>query len=124
MEDLSDQFRLWSDMTGVRLWLVGNNGRIILDSAGKGNEFSLLEADASLLEKTFRENVYFRGIMSEPMLCVTVPVIMVLMYTPTAIFQVYTIRRILKRLLIMKRSTVTYLTAALILRVSSSLVNP
>ncbi len=73
--DLSVQFSLWSDMTDARIWLVSNSGQIVLDSAGTAVGFSLPEADASFLEKTFQESVYLKGIMSEPELCVTVPVI-------------------------------------------------
>ena len=73
--ELSDQFVLWSDMTGARIWLVDNNGLIIVDSSRMGAGFSLREAQADFLEVTFRETVYFKGIMSEPVLCVTIPVI-------------------------------------------------
>lgn len=75
IQELSIQFDLWSDMTDARIWLVGNNGQIIMDSADIGSGFSLMEADASFLQLTFRENVYLKGIMTEPVLCVTVPVI-------------------------------------------------
>lgn len=75
VQELSTQFAIWSDMTDARIWLVGNNGQIIMDSAGSGTGFSLMEADASFLDTTFRENVYLKGIMKEPVLCVTVPVI-------------------------------------------------
>ena len=75
VHELSGQFAVWSDMTDARIWLVDNKGRIILDSAGTGNGFSLMEADASFLEKTFQENLYLKGIMGEPVLCATVPVI-------------------------------------------------
>ena len=74
-KELSAQFALWSDMTKSRVWLVGNKGQIIIDSAHQGEGFSLIEANASFLETTFQENVYLKGIMSEPLLCVTVPVI-------------------------------------------------
>ncbi len=75
IRELSSQFALWSDMMDARIWLLGNNGQIILDSAGSGNGYSLVEADASFLDATFQENVYLKGIMSEPMLSVTVPII-------------------------------------------------
>lgn len=74
-QDVSSQFALWSDMTGARIWLVDNKGLIIMDSAHQGDGFSLMEADAAFLEATFRENVYLKGIMTEPVLSVTVPVI-------------------------------------------------
>lgn len=75
VQELSTQFAIWSDVTEARIWLVDNKGRIILDSAGSGTGFSLMEADASFLEKTFQENLYLKGIMGEPVLSVTVPVI-------------------------------------------------
>lgn len=74
-QDLMVQFKLLGDMTDARVWLVHNNGLIILDSGQTGAGFSLMEANASFLETTFQENVYFKAIMSEPALCVTVPVI-------------------------------------------------
>lgn len=74
-QELMAQFELMGDMTDARIWLVNNNGLIMMDSEQKGVGFFLMEADASFLETTFRENVYFKNIMSEPALCVTVPVI-------------------------------------------------
>ena len=74
-KELSVQFELMSDMTDARMWLVSNSGQIVMDSWGTAVGFSLLEANASFLEKTFQENVYFKTIMEEPMLCVNVPVI-------------------------------------------------
>jgi len=74
-KELSVQFELMDSMTDARIWLVSNSGQIVMDSWGTAVGFSLLEADASFLESTFQENVYFKGIMSEPMLCVLVPVI-------------------------------------------------
>ena len=74
-KELSAQFELMNSMTDARIWLVSNSGQIVMDSWGTAVGFSLLEADASFLESTFQENVYFKRIMSEPMLCVLVPVI-------------------------------------------------
>ncbi len=74
-KELSIQFELMRDMTDARIWLVNNSGQIIMDSDGTAVDFSLTRADASFLEKTFQENVYFQEIMSKPMLCVMVPVI-------------------------------------------------
>ena len=69
------QLELLSAMTDARIWLVSNSGLIALDSHKTAVGCSLLESDAGFFEKTFRENVYFKGIMLEPMLCVSVPVI-------------------------------------------------
>jgi len=73
--ELVRQMELLGFMTDSRVWLVSKNGLIVLDSMKTAGDFSLLEADASFLEATFQEKVYFKGIMSEPMLCVTVPII-------------------------------------------------
>ena len=75
VRELSEQFGLWSDMTDARIWLVGNNGQIILDSAGRGTGFSLTEAGGNILDTTFSEKVYLKEIMTEPVLSVTIPVI-------------------------------------------------
>ena len=73
--ELVIQLELLGFLTESRVWLVSKNGLIVLDSAKTASDFSLMEADASFLEATFQENVYYKGIMSEPMLCVTVPII-------------------------------------------------
>ena len=73
--DLIYQFRLLEDMSGSRAWLVGNNGMIIMDSGTVGVGVSLTKAVPELLEQTFREDVYVKELMSEPVLCVNVPVI-------------------------------------------------
>lgn len=73
--DLIYQFRLMEDMSGTRAWLVGNNGTIVMDSGTVGVGVSLTKENADFLEKTFREEVYIKELMSEPVLCVTVPVI-------------------------------------------------
>ncbi len=73
--DLIYQFQLLEDMSGTRAWLVGNNGTIVMDSGTVGAGISLTKADADFLEKTFREDVYIKELMSEPVLCVIVPVI-------------------------------------------------
>jgi nitrate/nitrite-specific signal transduction histidine kinase len=65
----------FADILNVRVWLVGKNGLIVTDTDQRATGFSLMEADASFLEKIFQENVYFPRIMSEPALCVLVPVI-------------------------------------------------
>ena len=74
-KELSAQFKLLADMTEMRLWLVGNNGQIIMDSGNNGSGFFLTEAVPGFLEETFHENVYLKNIMQEPVLCVTVPII-------------------------------------------------
>ena len=75
VKELSAQFELLGSMTDARIWLVHNNGQILMDSKQSAIGFSLIEADAEFLDETFRENVYFKGIMEEPVLSVTVPVI-------------------------------------------------
>jgi len=74
-KELSVQFELLSDMTNSRVWMVSNSGTIIMDSEKSAVGFSIMEEEDSFLEKTFQENVYFKGIMKEPMLCANVPVI-------------------------------------------------
>ena len=73
--DLMEQFRLMDDMSGARVWLVGNNGTIVMDSRSVGVGFSVTEDNKAFLNMTVQENVYFRGIMSEPSFCVIVPII-------------------------------------------------
>jgi len=73
--ELNIQLELLSAVTDARIWLVSNSGRIAMDSSYTAIGCSLLEEDAEFFEKTFQENVYFKGIMLEPMLCVSIPVI-------------------------------------------------
>ena len=73
--DLMSQFELLGDMTDARIWMLGKNGIIIMDSQNYGTRFVLTEAVPDFLETTFRENFYVKGLVNEPMLCVTVPVI-------------------------------------------------
>ena len=74
-EEWNMQLELLSTVTDARVWLVSNNGLIVLDSSNTAIGCSLLEEDAEFFGKTFQENVYFKEIMLEPMLCVSVPVI-------------------------------------------------
>lgn len=73
--ELTAQLDLLSFMTDSRIWLVSKNGLIVLDSEKQANGFSIVDKDAAFLESVFQENVYYKDIMEEPMLCVTVPII-------------------------------------------------
>ena len=73
--ELAVQLELLSFMTDSRVWLVNKNGLIILDSEKRAGGFSIAEQDAFFFESVFQENVYYKNIMEEPMLCVTVPII-------------------------------------------------
>ncbi len=75
VKEISVQFELLETMTGARIWLVNNTGKILMDSAQKAAGFSLTEADSSFLDTTFHENVFLKGIMEKPVISVTVPVI-------------------------------------------------
>ena len=73
--ELAVQLELLSFMTDSRVWLVNKNGLIILDSEKRAGGFSIAEQDAFFFESVFQENVYYKNIMEEPVLCVTVPII-------------------------------------------------
>ncbi len=73
--DMVAQFELLSDMTDARIWMVGKNGVIIMDSGNYGTRFELTKAVPDFFDSTFRENFYVEEIVREPMLCVTAPVI-------------------------------------------------
>lgn len=75
VKEISVQFGLLETMTDARIWLVNNNGIILMDSAKKAAGFSLTDADSSFMDTTFHENVFMKGIMEKPVLSVTVPVI-------------------------------------------------
>ena len=73
--EMTLHLEMMADVLDARVWQVGKKGLVVSDSDHVAVGFSLMEADASFLEKIFQENVYFRGIMSEPSLCVLVPII-------------------------------------------------
>jgi len=73
--DLIYQFQLLEDMSGTRAWLVSNTGMIIMDSGTVGVGVSVTKHIPDFMEKTFRENVYIKELMSEPVLCVSKPII-------------------------------------------------
>ncbi len=74
-KELNIQLEMLSAMTDARIWLVNKSGLIVMDSSSTAIGCSLLESDVDFFERTFQEDVYFKGIMLEPMLCVSVPVI-------------------------------------------------
>ncbi len=73
--DLMRQFSLMEDINGVRIWMVGKSGLIVMDSQNLATGYSLLDASPDFLEGSFVENFYDRNVVSEPMLCAVVPVI-------------------------------------------------
>ena len=74
-EQLMSQFQLLEDMTGARIWMVGNSGMIIMDSGKKGVGYVLTEEKPDFFDHHIRENVYLKELTSEPLLCVSVSVI-------------------------------------------------
>lgn len=74
-QEIQSQLEVWSDMMEVRIWLTGNQGQILMDSDKKAIDFSLTEAIPDFFEETFRENIYIKDILEEPVLCTIVPII-------------------------------------------------
>jgi len=72
---LLTELELLGELNDIRIWLINTSGKILMDSEGYATKYSLQEVDAAFLDATFHEDVYYKGIMTEPMLCVTVPVI-------------------------------------------------
>ncbi len=67
---------LLNNIYGIRLWLVSNRGVIMADSQMVGSLFDIRSANIHFFEAIFQEHVYFPEIMSEPALCVILPVIL------------------------------------------------
>lgn len=64
-----------TDLLGVRLWITASWGKVVGDTAPLNSTVIELETlDADFLRETFHRNVYFRGIVEEPMLVVVVPI--------------------------------------------------
>lgn len=66
-----------AELLGVRLWITSSSGRVVGDTAPfNGTEIlfeNLLEDEEAFLGETFHQNVYFPGLVKEPMLMVVVP---------------------------------------------------
>lgn len=67
-----------AELLEVRLWIVSPAGRVVGDTAPLNDtviELKELGGEfGELLSETFHRNVYFRGIVGEPMLVVVVPI--------------------------------------------------
>lgn len=67
-----------AEILGVRLWITASGGRVVGDTAPLNNrtiEFKELEEDfEEFLAETFHRNVYFRGVVEEPVLVMVVPI--------------------------------------------------
>ena len=74
-EQLMSQFFLLEDMTGARLWMVGNNGMIIIDSSKTGTGYIVTKEYPEFFDHPIQEMVYLKKIAAEPLLCVSVAVI-------------------------------------------------
>lgn len=72
LSEMMEQLRVIDNFLGTRIWIVSEDGRIAADTRSNINGMNITNLDANFLEQTFSENVYFKGIFTEPMLSVVV----------------------------------------------------
>lgn len=70
--DMEEQMRVIDKFLGTRIWIVSEAGIVVADTRSNANRMNITNMDVNFLEQTFSENVYFKGIFSEPMLSVVV----------------------------------------------------
>lgn len=75
LSELQGLFALLKDSSDADVWMVNNNGIVILNSKTTMMDADLGSVNTSLLQETFQENVSIKGMITEPSLVVTVPII-------------------------------------------------
>ena len=76
ISELIQELSVVGDFMGVRIWIVNLDGKVLGDTKRViGTTIHILQYQEDFLEHTFLEDVYFKGVFAEPMLCVTVPII-------------------------------------------------
>ena len=59
----------------ARIWIVNMDGKVIGDTRRiLGSNINVFQHREDFLEHTFLEDVHFKGVFTEPMLSVTVPI--------------------------------------------------
>ncbi len=67
---MTRQLRTIDTFLNVRIWVLDSSGVVIADTRSNAVNLDINSLDETFLEKTFIENAYFKGIFTEPMLCV------------------------------------------------------
>lgn len=70
--DMVKQLQVIDNFLGTRIWIVDKNGVVAAESRSNAKGMNIANLDTNFLEQTFSENVYFKGIFTEPMLSVVV----------------------------------------------------
>lgn len=77
LSSLSTQLKTIDTFLNTRIWLVDRDGNVISDTrynTSNQPSININELDAEFLNKPFSNYTYFKGILSEPMLSVILPV--------------------------------------------------
>ncbi len=73
--DLIKRLDMAGEITDTRIWLISNSGIISLDSESYGDMADISQLYEGFLDETVIRDFVIKGLVPEPMLCVTVPVI-------------------------------------------------
>ncbi|MBE5960789.1 MAG: HAMP domain-containing protein [Lachnospiraceae bacterium] len=74
LNDMIIQLRTIDTFLDTRIWIVDNSGVIIADTKSRAKGYNINELDEHFLEQGCVKDVYFKGIFTEPMLSVIVPI--------------------------------------------------
>lgn len=67
---MTRQLRTIDTFLNARIWVLDGNGVVIVDTRSNAVDLDINSLDDNFLEQTFIEDAYFKGIFTEPMLCV------------------------------------------------------
>ena len=75
VSELIKELTLLDSFMEARIWIVNMDGKVIGDTRRiLGSNINVFQCREDFLEHTFLEDVHFKGVFTEPMLSVTVPI--------------------------------------------------
>lgn len=72
--EMTLQLKTIDTFFNVTIWVLDSNGVVIADTKNNAINLDVNELDNTFLEKNVAENVYFKGIFTEPMLTIVQPI--------------------------------------------------
>jgi len=69
---MNSGLRTITALTGIRIWVVNNQGMVVTDTTGNAGviRLDIHTFDESFLDNRYIEGAYYAGVFAEPMLCV------------------------------------------------------
>ncbi len=77
VRDVLTQLKTIDTFLNTRIWIVNQSGTITMDTRSSyttDSKINLNELDSKFLSKTFSDQTYFKGILTEPMVSVVYPI--------------------------------------------------